>query len=597
MSDTGPTPSRLRFFVALYALLAVGLTATALFFNPFFFLPGSTKEYATVQLAARAILIAVAVWAGLKARVLLEKRWEILDKSLSSTSLPLEIPNGDLAGQQQDIESAIALIRRRYTYNTKVVGLFAKMLASSSYQLRVTERAELLGNSVRMSVSIDYAMTAIERQELTESSPLPVGGADSAIATDSTIAVPVLKVSKGTLLDHLDVTDNAGSSLSVLSQKEARGLVALALETLFYLTFDKAATGSEEEKLQEAALWSLRRFVSQTGRIRTGDVDAASLESAFYKSIVNLQSPAKVARLKDLENFCCFFAENYVIVADVPVPPGVRFIVKYTKAVPLYGRSREPNRWRMRLGLAPYKFWVPLNLAFTAESYHFRMDIGEGQFVADQYLADGSSGEHLSLDEVRKLTSGGYVRVREGSGLPYAHLYTRGLDKCEKQTNLITVVKFEEVPPGALGATAVVAAVSAALVSLMTFMRPDQGPNADTAALLFAVPLFAATLVGHSIDRVQRSSLATYCALAVTGVTAFLGAVLFGLVPGLFFVENVTFLGLFDVPGINIGGLVIAVAAIGNVIFLLWRLRFKVRRYVQMLKRWDSPHLIRRETR
>lgn len=187
------------------------------------------------------------------------------------------------------------------------------------------------------------------------------------------------------------------------------------------------------------------------------------------------------------------------------------------------------------------------------------------------------------------------MRIRDGSGLPYAHLYIRGLNKAEQPTDLVTVVRFEEVPPGALGATTIVATVSAALVSLMTFVPPSTGPNADTAALLFAVPLFAATLVGHSIDRVQRSSLATYGTLAVTGATAFLGAALFGLAPNVFFMRDVTVFGLFTLPGINVGGLVIAVVAISNVLFLRWLLKYKIRRYLRMLQRWDKPSIAPQE--
>jgi len=591
MPDPGPTPPpRLGFLVVLYALFSSGLTVGALFLNPiFFFLPEPAEVNAAFELATRAAMIAMAIWLGFKIRGMLEKRWAALDESLSPGLPLLENPN-DLAKHQQDVLEAIALIRQRYS--TEAVFLFATMLAS--YQVRVTERAELLGTSVRMRVSTEYAMTVAERNALAKSTSGQSGD------TFPSIPVPVLKVTKGTLLDNLDVTDHDDSSVSVLSQKEARGLVALTLETLFYFTFTKAEAGSDEEERQLAALWSLRRFVTQMGRIKAdsaavNDPDwKIPLQKIFRQSIIKLQGPANVARRDALEEFCCFFARNYVIAADIPIPHGVRFIVKYSKTVPLYGRTLGPDQRRVRLGLAPYKFWVPLNLAFTAESYHFRMDIGEQQFVADQYLVTGPSGEHLSRDRVRELIADGHVRIRDGSGLHYAHLYTRGLHQSDP-IDLVTVIKFEEAPPGALGPTAIVATISAALVSLMTFMRPGDGPNADTAALLFAVPLFAATLVGYSIDRVQRSSLATYGALAVTGATAFLGAILFGLVPDLFFVADVRLLGIFSVPGVNIGGLLVAVAAISNVVALRWLLKYKTRRYLRMLQRWEKPDFISRQ--
>jgi hypothetical protein len=595
--------------VAGYALMAFFLAGGAIIGNlpeVFAFTDNETKVSKLADLTTRAIMLASVAWLYFRIRALLELRWSIIDTDLSPGPPQPDIAVDDLVEQQKDIIAAIASIRQRYT--PEAIGLFTRLLASSQYQVRVIERAELLGNSARMRVSTDYAITAAEKQALRQAaSPNvadPTGEKDSiANSTDSdgwqgTIPVPLLKATKGTLLDNLEVTDHSDASLPTLSQQEARGLVLLAVETLFYLTFDKAAARSEEEKQQqEAALWSLRRFVSRMGKINSHFTSDA-LQQEFLKPIENLLAPVSVARLRNLQEFCCFFAQNYVIVTDVPVPTGVRFIVKYAKTVPLYGLTPEDER-RTKLGLAPYKFWVPLNLAFTAESYHFRMEIGEGRFVADQYLVSGRTGEHLKQDDknepsltnhdVRRLTNGGYVRIRRSSGLPYAHLYARGLHKSDT-ANLVTVVKFEETPPGALGATTVVAAVSAALVTFLTFV-PANGTSADTSALLFAVPLFAATFVGHSIDRVQRSSRATYCALAVTGATAFLGAVLFGLVPDLFVVENVSVFALVTVPSINAGGLATSIIAVGNVIFLRWLLRYKTRRYLSMLQRGSMDKL------
>ncbi|MGH3912720.1 MAG: hypothetical protein ACRDTC_04825 [Pseudonocardiaceae bacterium] len=595
MPDRVPKPPpRLRVHVALCAFLVSGLIAGAAFLNSryfLFFLPGPIKTDAIVELAARITMIVAALWIIFRIKVILVKRWTALDRTLSPGPPP-ESTNG-LAKQQQDILDAIVLVRQRYS--DEAIYLFGKML--SGYQVRVTERAELLGTSVRMCVSTEHAMT-IDERDLLAASVLGHAG-----DTTPSIPVPVLKVTKGTLLDNLDVTDHADSSISVLSQKEARGLIALTLETLFYLTFAKAPSGSPEETNQIAALWSLRRLVSQTVRITTdsaatSDSDwEAPLREAFQRSIAKAESQSNVdlSLLPELEKFCCFFARNYVIAADLPIPSGVRFIVKYSKTVPLYGPTSAPDQRRIKLGLSPFKFWVPLNLAFTAESYHFRMDIGEAQFVADQYFVD-SSGDILERDKLYELLAGSQLRIRDGSGLHYAHLYARGLHESEP-IDLATVIKFEEAPPGALGATTIVAIISAFLVSLMTFISPGGGsgadsaaPNADTAALLFAVPLFAATLVGYSIDRVQRSSLATFGALVVTGTTALLGAVLFGLTPTLLSVRDVRIFDLFNVPSINIGGLIIAIVAIGNVVFLRWLLKYKRRRYLDMLQRWDKAH-------
>lgn len=490
---------------------------------------------------------------------LLRRRWHRTDASRGPGAPMPDVPHDERA-LQEDILTAIAAVDAQY--NAPVIAMFTRMLIHTRYCQRVTERAELLGNSMRMHVSTDFVMSSSDRTRIKEPASLPV---------------PLLRISKGTLLDNLDVTDGADASIPLLSQHEARGLVALTLEALFYVTFKREPVDTEAETQQLAALWALRRLVSRMGRLDTHWED--------FRSAIESQAPDNEERLADLTDFCMFFAVNYVVVADVPTPAGTRFIVKYAKTNALDIPNTFYGRWRARVGLVPYEFTMPLNLAFTAESYHFRMDLGDAQFVNEHYIAR-PNGHHVAQEELRQLTGGGYVRVRSQSAQPYAHLYARKLDTVPHPTNLVSVVQFAETPPGALGATTVVAAVSVALIAIMTFVAPaTNGPNADTSALLLAVPLFAATLVGHSIERVQRSALFTYAGLLITGVIAFLSAMVFGLLPGTMSIKKVDIFGLFTLPNVNIFGMALSAVGVVLVVFLWWRWRYQTGRYLHMLTR------------
>jgi hypothetical protein len=483
------------------------------------------------------------------------RKWRRTDVSRAPGSPQPEVHPDELRAHQEDILAAIESVRTRFDHPT--IAMFTRMLTRPRYCLRVTERAELLGTSMRMHVTTDFVMSSKDRDRIAKSTSLPV---------------PLLKISKGTMLDNLDVTDGADSSIPVLSQHEARGLVALALEALFYVTYEWQPFDTTVGAKQEAALWTLRRLVSRMGRLDNDLTD-------FDKAIGSLDQPSS-ERLAALRDFCSFFAVNYVVVADIPTPAGSRFIMKYSKTDALDIQNTLQNRLRARLGLVPYLFRVPLNLAFTAESYHFRMDIGDSQFVNDHYIAD-PDGHSISQEELRRLTGGGYVRVRSRSALPHAHLYARRLGNTPGPRDLVSVVKFAETPPGALGATTVVAAVSAALIAIMTFVAPSgNGPNADTSALLLAVPLFAATLVGHSIERMQRSSTGTYFGLLVTGAIAFLSATAFGLIPNKTSMENIDLFGFFMLPSVNIVGVVLSMIGVANAAFLWWRLRYQTERYL-----------------
>lgn len=515
--------------------------------------------------------------------------WRNQDVDLSPGPPHPDIPADDHKGQQLDIIEAIDVVQERYS--NAAIALFCRMLSSTQYQIRVTERAELLGASLRMRVSTDYVMSAHERARLSSKDETHQKGGQNFGDSEphqECLPVPVLKVSKGTLLDNLDVTDSNNVSLPVLSQQEARGLVAIAVLILFRLTFGPVTPGSS----QDTALWALRRLVSRMGRVSSHIVESKgdenqSLQKVFRAAVEGL-SPSSVGLLDELETFCCFFAKNYVVIADIPTPPSVRFLLKYTKTIPLYGQTLGHGRKRTELGLVPYRFRVPLNLAFTAESYHFRMDIGEGQFASGHYIAEVATDRHLAQPEIRKRTNKGYIRTRYRSGLPYAHLYTRGLNRSTPQ-EWTTVVEFAEVPPGALGATTIVATISASLVLLLSFVPPSGGPSADTSAFLLAVPLFAATLVGHSIERVQRSSFTTYVGLVITGLTSFLGAVVFGLLPDdPLVVRDVGVVGLVQLPSLNIAGVIIAFISIANVAFLRWRLKYQMNQYLSMLDRWKT---------
>lgn len=521
----------------------------------------------------RVVFLLAAVLVGRWVILRMAKGWRSADVPLAPRAPVPGVREVSSDEQQRDIIAAVDLVQERYS--PAAIASFVRMLTNPRYRLRMTERAELLGSSVRTHVVTDYVMSSADRQRLAEPGRC------------ASIPVPLLNMTKGEMSDNLDVTDEGGNALSLLSQREATGLVVLALDTLFFLTFERAPENSSIGRQQEIALLTLKRIVSRIGRLTSVDSHGRhwgdKLRDDFRATVKDL-APNRVDAFTQLEDFCWFFAANDVLVVDVPAPKGNRFIVKYSKTNALSSRTVNRKELRVRLGLVPQLFHLPLNLAFEAESYHFRMDVGESQYVKDHYITR-ENGEYVNEKQLQTITNGGHVQVQNGTALPYAHLYARGLNKA-KVRDLYTAVTFRETPPGALGATAVVAAVSAVLIAILTFVPPTgDGPNADTAALLLAVPLFATTLVGHSIERVQRSSLATYVGLAITGITAFAGGAIFGLVPGKTSVSNVNLFGLFVVPSVNVVGVILSIIGVANVIYLMAWHRYHSRTYLEMLSR------------
>jgi hypothetical protein len=441
------------------------------------------------------------------------------------------------------------------------------------HQVRVTDHVEPLGECLRITVSTTFALPPARLNALTRNRP-------------RVVLIPFIKATKGTMLDNIDTSDASGASVPFLSQRETRGLIALVIRGLFEEAY-RPADGEQGNK-QRDALWRLLRLVCQQGRVAKDDVER-QLNAVFDR----LDVPKESEWALKLRRICTFFALNYVIVAEATSPPGTKCVLSYSKTIPLYGRAESRRlSWRVRLGLRAYRFIVPINLAFTADSYHFRMTGGQNWYVRSHYLLDGETFKPVTQGELRAANGPVYLRVRHRQALPYAHLYTRGTSVGDKQLNLATVVEFAEIPPGALGVTFAVAATAALLIMFLSLFVPSYDNakvSGDVLALLLSVPPVAATFVGYSIDTVQRSSLATLLGLVLAGATSIMTAALYVRpAPSWQLLHDHVLFGAFRPGSINVFALALGLVAVCNAVHLYWRLRAETRHYLDLLKAKNS---------
>jgi hypothetical protein len=469
----------------------------------------------------------------------------------------------DLTDQNSIVAQAETLVFERY--QQVAINTFCQMLFNNFYLARVTEEAEFTLDSVRLRVNASFAFSHAEREALAEGNEY--------------LPIPLIKASKGELIDNLYVWGPDDSTLTTLTLQETRGLVAIACRSLFDMAFPESTSGNQE--IRDRSIRALTRIVCRSGRN-----DHASFNDEYNRAIEPMSGVTTTAAAKPFRNFCQFFAFNYIVAVEVPAPAGIRFSLRYTRTLPLLGRTETSyDRWRTRFGLKPRLFRIPMNLAFAAPSYHFRMQVGEGQYAMGSYVVDGHTGLVFKQDDLRRVCEDGYLRTRYQSGLSYVHLYTRQLDKVVDPPNLHIVTEFDETPPGAVGAAGVVAAITAVLIISLAFVLPTVGEQAssDLSALLFAVPLFAATMVGHSVERMQRSSLATYASLAVTGVASLISAILYVAHPHAA-VFHGAYLGWLHLS-VDVAWFVLGMIAIGNSIAISSALARSTTRYMKHLKR------------
>ncbi|MEO3930563.1 hypothetical protein ABGB07_42960 [Micromonosporaceae bacterium B7E4] len=546
---------------------------------------------------------------------------------------------------QRDADREIlrSMIRVSRTYPAPAIRLFGQILLDPArYQVRITDEVQQVDECLRVSVSTTFSGAPEDLAGLREDalvgtptaggpeSPAPVpatrpttvgsnggsqrrAGIASALLTRSAgpgdtggstgrpaepadpaapahqprvMLVPMILSTKGAMLDNVETFDGAGDPVPFLSQEDARGVVAHVLRQLFRETFGELVHAADERR-HDAVLFALLRLVFQAGRVSVADADAY-----FDRNVAPIRDRADGTQLRRLRGICSFLVRNYVVIAEVLPPDGCAWILRYTKTMPVYGRATSTRgRRRVRLGLAPNTFVIPLNLPFTTTSYHFRMRAGANTYVKVHSVQLAQSGASVDQTAIRAMSERAYLRVRHRQALPYAHLYARRFDTCRAPADLVMEVVFDEVPPGALGLTSWLAALSALVITLLALLVPVNDGNrisGDVLAFLLAISPVAATFVGYSMEKLQRSSLTTFAGLVATGATSLVAALLYVQPSPAWLVARPTVPLLGEIR-VNLG--VFAVGLVGGVVaaYLFFRLRDELHHYVDLLRDGEHP--------
>lgn len=422
-------------------------------------------------------------------------------------------------------ELLIAQRRAAEKYEPKVLVLFGRMLKESSqYIARAIEDVGVEEGCLRLKTVMEFALNDEAVQKVRD-------------AQQSVVLVPLIKLKKGATLDNLDLCDAEDRHVSALQQNETYGLLAYVVDDLFRAAYinGNGANGGQPRQLstiEESVLRSLIQIVSNPEKI--DDIAITAAFQLFNAQGAGAPKPADQEAADYLRDLCEFFAKNYLIVVEAELPGGSRLSMKYSKTVPLYEQSAAlDTRSRVRLGLSPRSFAIPLTLPFEAPSYHFGMAGVPGSYVGSQRLVEVDAHGKRKVIQPGRFRHGltqPFINSKCESALPYSHLHTRGLEQFPA-IGMWTLVEFDEVPPGALGGAVAVCAASAILVWFFALVQPGLRGAAlgvsDLPALLLTVPAFVATWIGNSVDRVLRSSIATYIGLGVATFVSLASALLY----------------------------------------------------------------------
>ncbi|WP_426512295.1 hypothetical protein ACPPVO_17690 [Dactylosporangium sp. McL0621] len=407
------------------------------------------------------------------------------------------------------------------------------VVAPAEVRERITERYEPGQRTLTQRVTIESHLTI---------APPGNGG---------TVLFPVLMPRKGELVDNLRVMDGTGADLPVLSYRQYLQLVALSLRTLLDVAH---GTAIDPDKHAEAIAAEHRALkgIMYRGRARrpsSGEALRRLTDQGDQQPL--LSNPAAIDMAVALADG---LASHYAVVVAVPWPADGRFIVTYERLITptlVLARARGEGvlnwfkgRARLLLDASPVDISIPLENAFTSQSYHLIVDAQEGVYLGS-HSAPGLVEYCTAHARRAKRTwrNGGpqpppppYFRFRRRAGQRYAHFYTRffpGPVPDLKNGDVLPEVRFRfyEVPPGSVFRAAVAAIAATILIWLVGFVasrKPD--PGTDVPAFLLVFPAVAAAWLGYeagSARRLLEGTLAARLSLVFTALASVAGSGLF----------------------------------------------------------------------
>ncbi|MBY4275546.1 hypothetical protein HQO27_17820 [Rhodococcus fascians] len=220
-----------------------------------------------------------------------------------------------------------------------------------------------------------------------------------------------------------------------------------------------------------------------------------------------------------------------------------------------YNAQHRYDRLRIRLGLVPRNFDIPVGAAMEAQSYHLDFSTPDGMYLYESALHLAETDSRSSVDvppisressdsaDLLSLRSSGsllnpiFKASRTGSGL--AQVYTRGLGglrivdknqiKSPRPVAPSVSFEFREIPPGNLLWSAIMAAYLSGVAWLVganynQVFLPNGEIKTTWAAVVFGIPAILAGLLISKFTggRIHTVSLVTMLAISGTVMNAVL---------------------------------------------------------------------------
>lgn len=451
---------------------------------------------------------------------------------------------------REELQRAASDVSKRYSEEA-IRYFFWAMTGLRSYLTRVDETASLEYNSLRIRTELTLAVDETYRKLPPDDDARQSSG--NLRELNGILLVPLIMTTKGKLIDDLEMKDASGNILASLSQYETRGLLAIVMQNLFRISkfeylvkkgrLSATDPAPELDEHEQDVVWKIViEYACRVGRLRDDNgriLSEPQLKQKLSDYFENLRlgdrfEAAWIGRIKSI---CLGLANNYVIVTEAPMDAARNQLsAVYSQLLPIATALENHDHIRARLGLSPNKVDAPLSRALEAESYHFQLQAEPARYVFNQHLEHMGTNTVVRQSDLKLAGVQQYARVHYDEARNNAHLYIRrqGFMPDGVFPSLKTVIELREVPPGVLGAAALLAVVNTIVIFFFTVTRAGlyrssgglAAVTADVPALLLAVPAFVAVFVGNWSDTatIARCSLRAYGGLALTMLISFSSA-------------------------------------------------------------------------
>lgn len=352
----------------------------------------------------------------------------------------------------------------------------------------------------------------IEEVELRDSSLLRHVTMELDVNSTGWLLVPILRPSRGALVDNLQLEDSDGRSGFTLNRHESQIVSTYMVQAALLKALNR--TSPEDLDDEERLIFDrLSRLPAERPSRAKAAIDGMREMSRKFAALddpqaltKNLRMQVALARDNELLDLLDYFSQCRTIFVPMKAePPSLKVTFSHETGIELATRRSLNSIIRTALSYAPDELGIEIPLALRTPSYHLRFRAPQGfYFVSNElqktrYRTQANNRRLPDKWELVRFTAprmgAGPTTFIEGdrpTSHNYTHIYAGNISMVsDPPRRLFADISVRERPPGQFGSTlmkALIVATSGALLVAYGETVVGSGRAAPALPLLLALP-------------------------------------------------------------------------------------------------------------